>query len=103
MRAVRRSRDNVYEIHYHVVTPVKYRKAIFDKPDCEQALHEIVKGLEERCEIWFEQVGMDRNHVHWLISAAPIAKDYFNRSRIRAGWRRQSRTPYTRTVWSSTL
>lgn len=71
MRAVRRSAHNVYEIHYHIVTPVKYRKAIFDKPNREQALREIVKGIEERFELWIEEVGIDRNHVHWLVSAAP--------------------------------
>lgn len=71
MGTLRRSRHNVYQIHYHFVTPIKYRKGIFAKPEREQTLRSIIKGLEERYEIWFEQVGIDRNHVHWLVSAAP--------------------------------
>jgi putative transposase len=71
MGAVRRSKHNVYEIHYHIVTPIKYRRGIFEKTDREQALREIIRGLEERYEMWIEQVGIDRNHVHWVVSAAP--------------------------------
>lgn len=71
MGALRRSRHNVSQIHYHFVTPIKYRKGIFSKPEREQVLRSIITGLEERYEIEFEQVGIDRNHVHWVISAAP--------------------------------
>lgn len=71
MRAVRRSYHNVSQLHYHFVTPVKYRKGIFGQPDREQSLHAICQEIEERYEIEFEQVGIDTNHVHWLLSAAP--------------------------------
>ena len=65
------SAHNVYQIHYHFVTPIKYRRAIFDKPDREIALRGIVKEIEERFELTIEELGVDRNHVHWLVSAAP--------------------------------
>lgn len=71
MRAVRTSEHNAYQIHYHFVTPVKYRKAIFGRSDREQTLHGICKEIEERYSITFEQVGIDTNHVHYLLSAAP--------------------------------
>ena len=71
MRTVRTSEHNAYQIHYHFVTPVKYRKAIFGSPDREQALYQICKEIEERYSIEFEQIGIDRNHVHYLLSAAP--------------------------------
>lgn len=71
MGTVRRSHHNVYQIHYHVVTPLKYRKVIFDKPEREQALRHIAKGIEERYSIVFEKIGLDGDHVHWLVSAAP--------------------------------
>lgn len=71
MKALRRSRHNVYQIHYHFVTPIKYRRGIFDKPERIHALRTIIKGIEERYDIWLEQVGVDKNHVHWLVSAAP--------------------------------
>ena len=71
MDTVRRSEHNVSQIHYHFVTPVKYRKAIFGQADREQSLHSICCEIEERYEIEFEQVGIDANHVHYLISTVP--------------------------------
>ena len=71
MRAVRTTQHNAYQIHYHFVTPVKYRRAIFGCSDREQTLHVICKEIEERYAITFEQVGIDTNHVHYLVSAAP--------------------------------
>ena len=71
MGTVRRSEHNVSQFHYHFVTPVKYRKGIFGKPDREHSLHAICKEIEERYEIEFEQVGIDTNHVHYLVSSVP--------------------------------
>lgn len=71
MRAVRTTEHNAYQIHYHFVTPVKYRRAIFGSPDREQTLFQTCKEIEERYSIVFEQVGIDTNHVHYLLSAAP--------------------------------
>ena len=71
MRPVRKTEHNAYQIHYHFVTPVKYRKAIFGLSDREQSLQSICKEIEERYSIEFEQVGIDRDHVHYLVSAAP--------------------------------
>jgi len=71
MRAVRTTEHNAYQIHYHFVTPVKYRKAIFGSPDREQTLYQICKEIEERYSINFEQIGIDQNHIHYLVSAAP--------------------------------
>lgn len=53
------------------MTPVKYRKAIWGQPDRERSLHTICQEIEERYEIKFEQLGIDTNHVHYVISAAP--------------------------------
>src|SRR3990167_57516 len=71
MRAVRTSEHNAYQIHYHFVTPVKYRKAIFGSPDREQTLYQICTEIEERYSVVFEKMGIDTNHVHYLISAVP--------------------------------
>ena len=71
MRAVRTTEHNAYQIHYHLVTPVKYRFAIFGRPDREQTLRSVCSEIEERYSIWFEQLGLDTNHVHYLLSAAP--------------------------------
>ncbi|MFA6018477.1 MAG: IS200/IS605 family transposase [Patescibacteria group bacterium] len=71
MRAVKISEHNVYQIHYHFVAPIKYRRAIFGCLDREETLKATCKEIEERYSIEFEQVGIDMNHVHYLISAAP--------------------------------
>ena len=53
------------------MTPVKYRKSIFGKVEREQTLLIICKEIEKRYEIMFEQVGIDINHVHFLVNALP--------------------------------
>ena len=45
--------------------------AIFGRPDREQTLRSVCSEIEERYSIWFEQLGLDTNHVHYLLSAAP--------------------------------
>ena len=67
---VKRSRHCVYKIHYHFVFPVKYREALLDK-DIERYFVDICKGIQERYEIEFEEVGLDIDHVHILCSSAP--------------------------------
>lgn len=71
MRAVRITESAAYQIHYHFVTPIKYRKGIFGHSDREQTLLAICREIEERYEIRFERVGIDLNHVHYLLSASP--------------------------------
>ena len=71
MRPVKKTEHSAYQIHYHIVTPVKYRRAIFGHCDREQTLQKVCKGIEERYSIEFEQVGIDTDHVHYLVSAAP--------------------------------
>ncbi|MDR2395116.1 MAG: transposase [Endomicrobium sp.] len=53
------------------VTPIKYRRAIFDYKERCNSLILITKEIEERYEIKFEQVGIDANHAHYLLSSNP--------------------------------
>ena len=71
MRAVRTTEHNAYQIHYHFVTPVRYRRVVFGSPDREQTLKQICTEIEERYSIAFEQVGIDTNHVYYPVSAVP--------------------------------
>jgi len=68
---VKKSEHNAYQIHYHYACPVKYRKALFGFFEREQTLRSVCVEIEERYEYEFEQIGIDTNHVHFLISAAP--------------------------------
>jgi putative transposase len=67
--AVTRSNHRVYDTHYHLVFPVKYRKALLD----HAAVASIASTLRaiERYELTIEQMGDDKNHVHLLVSFHP--------------------------------
>ena len=59
-----------YDSHYHIVFPVKYRKALLSD-GVTKVLKEISKGLEERYELDIDQIGCDQNHIHILVSFHP--------------------------------
>lgn len=59
-----------YETHYHIVFPVKYRKALLQE-SIVQAIKEISRGIAERYEFELEQIGCDINHIHLLCSLHP--------------------------------
>lgn len=71
MRTVRKSEHNAYQIYYHFVIPVKYRLSIFNNTDREYTLSVICKEIEERYSIEFEELGIEQNHVHFLVSVSP--------------------------------
>ncbi|MCX6735871.1 MAG: IS200/IS605 family transposase [Candidatus Parcubacteria bacterium] len=70
---VTRSNHCVYDTHYHIVFPVKYRKSLLSE-EIKGAILEIAKEIEERYEIEFEKVGTDGNHIHILCSFHPKYK-----------------------------
>ena len=61
---------NVYESHYHIVFPVKYRKALLTD-EIPLAITEIAREIGERYDIDFEKIGTDGNHIHLLVSFPP--------------------------------
>ena len=61
---------STYDAHYHIVFPVKYRKALLDHR-IELAIAEIAKGISLRYDIEFEKIGCDNNHIHLLVSFKP--------------------------------
>ena len=65
-----RSNHCVYSSHYHIVFPVKYRKALL-RGDIERSLYEISKGIEERYDLEIEKLGADNDHIHLLCSFHP--------------------------------
>ncbi|MFH0877893.1 MAG: IS200/IS605 family transposase, partial [Candidatus Omnitrophota bacterium] len=59
-----------WQIHYHVVFPVKYRKVLLDET-VVTIIRETACGIQERYAIEVEALGLDKNHVHLLCSAHP--------------------------------
>jgi len=68
--ALQRTKHNVYDTHYHVVFPVKYRKALLTN-EVPLAIVEIAAGIAERYDIEFEKIGCDNDHLHILCSFPP--------------------------------
>ena len=57
---------------YHLVTPAKYRKVIFNE-ELDEYLCTICNGIEERYEIRFLEIGTEDDHVHFLLQSVPMS------------------------------
>jgi putative transposase len=68
--ALVRTHHNVYDTHYHIVFPVKYRKSLLTN-DIPLAIKAIAEEIAFRYDIDFEKIGTDGNHIHILASFPP--------------------------------
>ena len=68
--ALKKTHHNVYETHYHIVFPVKYRKALLQN-DIPLAITKIAEEIALRYDIEFEKIGYDRDHIHILANFPP--------------------------------
>ena len=55
---------------FHLVFPAKYRKKVFTQ-EVEETLRLVCLGIEERYEIRFIEIGMEEDHVHFLVQGIP--------------------------------
>jgi len=67
---VRKGAHCAWQIHYHIVFPVKDRKALLDD-EVTARIREPATEIAERFPIEMEAIGMDKNHIHLLCSAHP--------------------------------
>ena len=63
-------RHNVSLLLYHVVFPIKYRRKVITKR-VQKLLRGICLGLQQRYELKFLEIGMEEDHVHFLIQSVP--------------------------------
>ncbi len=68
--AVTRSNHYAYDTHYHLVFPVKYRKALLDHA-AVAIIASTLREIELRYELTIERAGDDKNHIHLLVSFHP--------------------------------
>ena len=68
--AVRKGAHGAWQIHYHSVFPVKYRKALLDEV-VTTIIQETAAEIAERFPIEMEAIGTDKNHIHLRCSAHP--------------------------------
>lgn len=69
---VRKASHCAWQIHYHIVFPVKYRRALLDE-EVVRIIGETARGIQERYDIEFERLGCDRD---WS------APDFSDRSQV---------------------
>nr|WP_242017201.1 IS200/IS605 family transposase [Trichocoleus sp. FACHB-46] len=55
---------------YHLVFPAKYRRAVFDE-QVDAVLQEVCLEIEKRYEIKFVEIGVDKDHVPFLVQSVP--------------------------------
>jgi len=55
---------------YHLVCPAKYRRAVFTER-VDQELKIICLEISQRYEITFVEIGVDKDHAHFLIQTVP--------------------------------
>jgi REP element-mobilizing transposase RayT len=56
---------------YHIVCPSKYRRVVFnDRVD--EVLKEVCMEITNRYEIDFIEIGVDVDHVHFLVQSVPM-------------------------------
>ena len=64
---------NVSYLLYHLVCPAKYRRFVFEQiKGVDQLIVKTCQEIEKRYEIHFVEIGVDKNHVHFLIQSVPM-------------------------------
>ena len=69
--------DHIHKSHnkslllYHFVCPIKYRRKVLSG-SVSETFKKICLGIEERYEIHFLEIGIDGDHVHFLIQSVPM-------------------------------
>ena len=61
---------NVSVLLYHIVCPVKYRRVVIND-DVEKTIKETCEEISKRYEIKFIEIGMEGDHVHFLVQSIP--------------------------------
>lgn len=71
MRELQTSAHKVFDLKYHFVFCIKYRKDLFLKENYVISFKKICEGIQERYNLEFETLGFDEDHVHLMIISVP--------------------------------
>ena len=61
---------NVSVLLYHLVCPAKYRRVVFSE-DVDWVLKDVCLEIAKRYEIVFIEIGVEKDHVHFLLQSVP--------------------------------
>lgn len=62
---------NVSVLMYHVVCAAKYRRVVMSE-HVDEVLKAVCLEIEKRFEMWFLEIGVDRDHAHFLVQSVPM-------------------------------
>ena len=62
---------NVSVLMYHIVCAAKYRR-VGMSPHVDEVLSEVCLEIAKRWEIWFWEIGVDRDQAHFLVQSVPM-------------------------------
>lgn len=68
---VQKASHCVYQIRYHMVLCIKYRRGLLVVEERCEYLKEVFKEIGERYWFEMEEMGTDGDHVHVFVGAAP--------------------------------
>jgi REP element-mobilizing transposase RayT len=63
-------KHNVSVLMYHVVCAAKYRRVVMSE-EVDEVLKMVCLEIEKRWEIYFLEIGVDRDHAHFLVQSVP--------------------------------
>jgi putative transposase len=63
-------RHNVSVLMYHMVCAAKYRRVVMSA-HVDEVLRQACLEIEKRWEVRFLEIGLDRDHAHFLIQSVP--------------------------------
>ena len=70
MSRLSRKNHNVSIVVYHFVCPAKYRRVVIDE-QVDQVLKEVCLDIADRYQVEFLEIGMEKDHVHFLVQSVP--------------------------------
>ena len=68
---IKKAQHCVYDVHYHLVIVMKYRRKILVKREYIDYLCSVLNEIAERYEVEIEEIGSDGDHIHILVSSPP--------------------------------
>ena len=62
---------NVSVILYHYICPAQYRKVVFSRA-VDNTIKETCLEISKRYQVHFLEIGIDSDHVHFLVQSVPM-------------------------------
>ena len=61
---------NVTVLLYHIVSSAKYRRVVLPE-EVDKVLISVCEEIEKRFDLYFLEIGTDKDHVHFLVQGVP--------------------------------